>query len=1398
MKKSSFAKGFALMLLVSAVTLFGYNRLLNNQLPYLTLVDEMNDSGKSMILDSSVTSDELSGFLIENGYLEDMQDAKAIAACLTNRVKRLKNGKLNNLGQLNSEAFRIPSEYIDSAGGISLLRRLEISKENIGVKDNDKKEVSDPVYRSSDSASCQITVNIASKAGLNVSGVPVRLKHHFYDKIDDSQPGVIAADSIMASVRTNSDGKAVFYVEPGYYSVVPVEPGYEFGVSKGSTFGELKEGKKYPYSFDKCLHSINSFSSDTFKEIKQDDALTVRSSDDYIQNLKICIGVLLSVWWISFIVIGIYSRKKNDARDMIVIPIVMLLNIISILVLFGMPNPVSDRMLGVDMTIASVIGVCLMTLASFIRVAKIYSNGYGIFNKRIPFEPVSKSIKGLSYLLLSVILMILLSVFGSAPGGSDAKINLFFFQPSELCKLLTVIFMAAFFAENSDAIRKFAEKTNKVTLYLKIRTISSILIAIFIISMMYMVILSDMGPALVLLITFVLMYSFARRDFVQLLAGIASFLATLYLFRQLLPATPAIVTAALTWTTVWIAAGLLWKKTIYESAVFFNLLIVLFMTGSSILNAIGLDHQAARLLARMSMFGEGVWDNNISSGGDQVAQALWGYGSGGFSGQGLGLGNSNLIPAGNTDLFFASIGEQLGFFGLVIVIVCMVAILYRAYVDGKNSGNPFSFYLATGIGSVTIIQFFIISFGSVGLIPLTGIAVPFLSFAKTSLVINLIAVGILIAVSKENAGHYQRLSMQSNKRTLVYGFLSYLLLGGILLYTLAEYMIFNRDETILHTGIFSNSTGFRSYHYNPRIKVLENKLKVESIYDRNGLPLASSSKDEIIAASDNIIGAGVSEIDFYNSIRTKSKRYYPFGMHTFFMVGDYNNKIQWTASINNPYGFNAENIFLSRLRGFNNQNTDTDGRRILNDIDITTYRPNRFLPEIDLSSKRKEMRYDYSQLLPLLKQGIAGHREIKSFDLGSSTAVYLTLDARLQTNLQNRMGEYIVNDRQLSSLTKLRTSVVILDCKTGDLLCSANYPLPQLSLLDSLQTNSIYIYNEKDSARYAYTDRDLGLTYQTHPGSTAKIMTALAGYHKYGNDLANTNYDIDLYEIIENGRIREPYSAVGGKSFRNKVSMTEAIVKSSNCYFINLLAEKKLYSDLGLLFETVGVRLDGHEDRGPVIPYFFYSHMNTGDSTLVKELSYLESQSDLNYSSYKKSGRSGKWYKMNRFHGSADYWGIAYGQGELYASPLNMARIGSIVANDGEYVPTRYELTEPVSRKKIIASGTSRLSDDMMKEADKHRNNGFKLPNGENGVTVLSKTGTPERTWIYINSAGESTEEKPNDGWYLFVIKNQNTNQYLSIAIRMERLGSMGSRTAVRFATEVVLPTLQQNGYQVY
>ena len=145
-----------------------------------------------------------------------------------------------------------------------------------------------------------------------------------------------------------------------------------------------------------------------------------------------------------------------------------------------------------------------------------------------------------------------------------------------------------------------------------------------------------------------------------------------------------------------------------------------------------------------------------------------------------------------------------------------------------------------------------------------------------------------------------------------------------------------------------------------------------------------------------------------------------------------------------------------------------------------------------------------------------------------------------------------------------------------------------------------------------------------------------------------------------------------------------------------------------------------------------------------------------------------------------------------------MARVASIVANDGRYYPTRYDLDEDVRNERIVKTGTSLLKSDMQAEADKHRKSGIRLPGKDEPGRMFSKTGTPERTWIYIDEDGTVVESKPNDGWYICSIYSKTERSPLAIAVRMERLGALGSSAAVRLTAETVLPVLQECGYEIY
>ncbi len=136
--------------------------------------------------------------------------------------------------------------------------------------------------------------------------------------------------------------------------------------------------------------------------------------------------------------------------------------------------------------------------------------------------------------------------------------------------------------------------------------------------------------------------------------------------------------------------------------------------------------------------------------GYQINQALLAIGSGGIFGVGLGhsLQKMNYLPEPVGDSIFAIIGEELGLIGAVALIALFVYFAIRGLRIAKNAPDRFSQLIAVGIVSWIAFQAFINIAAISGLIPLTGIPLPFISYGGTSIIFLMVAVGILLNISK--------------------------------------------------------------------------------------------------------------------------------------------------------------------------------------------------------------------------------------------------------------------------------------------------------------------------------------------------------------------------------------------------------------------------------------------------------------------------------------------------------------------------------------------------------------------------------------------------------------------------------------------------------------------------
>jgi len=169
-----------------------------------------------------------------------------------------------------------------------------------------------------------------------------------------------------------------------------------------------------------------------------------------------------------------------------------------------------------------------------------------------------------------------------------------------------------------------------------------------------------------------------------------------------------------------------------------------------LLNYVFLPHQYERIIAPFSRFFPDVLAP------DRLAAVTWqpnlsvsAISAGGFVGQGLGAGRitqSGGFPALETDFIFAVAGEELGFIGLMVIVLLLVVIIARCIYVGTKSNNPLGMLVCTGIAAMFIVQSIMNIGMALGLLPVIGIPLPFFSYGGSSVVTYFAAAGIVSGI----------------------------------------------------------------------------------------------------------------------------------------------------------------------------------------------------------------------------------------------------------------------------------------------------------------------------------------------------------------------------------------------------------------------------------------------------------------------------------------------------------------------------------------------------------------------------------------------------------------------------------------------------------------------------
>lgn len=1408
MRSRSKALSLIVMLIVSIGILLSFRKLYQVQQPVLENVEQSYIKKRSVCLDKDMPFRTLESMLQAGGFFPDANDARCISRHIVTTLAD-NQFSIKKLGELNQWKYQIPALTASNSNGLTLKALADSSFRKIGVSsDIISMYDSDSIPNVTTSGNSIIEVRIVDyKDESAVPGTIVRLKEHYYedvmvDSINKTHDS-IDRDSILAYAKTDSLGYVRFNVNRGCsYSVLPIKMGFQYGTEKGTVGGVLIKNKE-TYVFKEREHRICMFPGSVYSDIKSSMSMTVRTPKEYINKMMLSLIIFLLSWWLAFVFVAHRDKKMVQQSEIIIIPILMLVSGIGMLAQFSMLNPLTDSLLGYDTACTIALAILLFIILQRLDIVRWYASDYRFFKRhRLLFDPFMGSTYnpvGITYIILAVGLMLALAFFGTSPEGSDAKISLFgLFQPADLCKFLIVIFLAAFFTSREQEIRAFSSYANRVSLFLQVKNIALVCICIFVVCSLYLTVLSDLGSGLICVLVFIVMYTCSRGDIKQLCYGVLSYISLIILAHHFYStALGTVALVSIIWLVGWISLSLITRKVIYESAIFSNLLIFILVAGGPIMKSIPItEHQGQRLIDRTDMTYSGVWENDVEGVGDQVFLAVKSISAGGMLGQGLGKGHPNQTPAFTTDMIVASISEQMGYVVCILLMATYLILAYYGINTAVKSGHKFVYYLVSGITMATVIQWIVIVGATIGIISLTGIPAPFLAFGKSSLLFHILAYSLVISASRYSYGYFTPIdTITSNNRTAFIRI--YCVISIVIAVYGLRYAYIDRNNTIARPGVFVND-GELSVQYDPRINIILDKIEAGDIYDRNGVLIATSSHDKLLEYKSVYLACGIQESMILNEAAKNQRRYYGFGSYLSFVLGDFNNKSLWANSQTSPYGLGIEHRFFSLLRGFDSRKRDMYGNKSQRVIEYRQKRQDRFLPERSNNVRSTITLFDYSPIVELVKDGEDGIAT-RNWNAGRNHRdITLSIDAKLQTILQFRMAEYIANDATLSKKNKLIGSVYIQEVNTGDMLASANYPLPQLDTILYLNSIKQYRYDESNPNTKAITIQD-GCVRQTQCGSTEKVAVALAGMMKNGTAVCDNTYYIYPEEIIERGKVREPNN--------HYVSFEEAVRSSSNCYFVNYGLDNDVFEQLGVLNKIVGIRLDGHENRGRMIPYVFDMDEMTPEleEKYDKEVEFVRSKAIPLYNTYiKMRSEEGLKVRFNAFRGSADWWGWFYGQSTMSASPMNMARVISIIANDGKYVASRYilkigEADVPVANAiDVVPSGTERLLNAMCSEAQKHNDEGCSLPVGVDGIgAFFSKTGTPERGLYTKDNTGNLFYSKPNDGWFIFGLPCLTTNSYLAVAIRLERLGNAGSSVAVKFASEVVIPAIKECGYQI-
>jgi cell division protein FtsW (lipid II flippase)/cell division protein FtsI/penicillin-binding protein 2 len=645
------------------------------------------------------------------------------------------------------------------------------------------------------------------------------------------------------------------------------------------------------------------------------------------------ISIAVVVFMLAFWVAHIVRWRFGGIGDPLLLPVVHLLTGLGMMAMLALRDPLRDPVAMATVAGGIAAGCAIWTALAF-----------------VDFEDPRLRRAVLAPLTAAVGLAIALLMFGSGPTGSNARINLLGFQPVEVVRLLVVFSLAAYFARRWQFLRELsadhgARRGIRRWVRLTPHRAKS----------------ARWGPRLP-----------RWKDVRPLAVSITALLTLFFLQRDLGP--------ALVLSCVFLGLYGVSRARVGLVAAGFAVLAAGFAAGY----ALGFPSTVTRRVA----IALDPWENALP-GGDQIAHALWALSSGGTWGLGPGVGDPQVIPAGHTDLIMAALGEELGYVGFASVAVLFAILVWRLLRIAVRAPGDYTAFLTIGLTLALAVQGLVIVAGMLGLLPLAGVVTPFLSYGRSAMLCNFAALGVCAAIARRRGPARDALIQPTRA-------LGWSLAAAALLIVIraADVQVVHADAFATRANLTQQKDGGYRHQYNPRLTSAARSIVRGTIFDRDGVPLASSKPDEIEKFAPQYQKLG---LDLPQACRSREGRCYPLGGLAFHVVGDATRQTNWAAR-NTSY---AEQDFDERLQGFR----------------------------------------DYSELLPLVRhKGRPAHPAVRRI-LERERSLRLTIDAGLQVRTARALRD------RAGSAAPGRGAAVVIDPATGGLLAAASYPWPDAAEL---------------------------------------------------------------------------------------------------------------------------------------------------------------------------------------------------------------------------------------------------------------------------------------------------------------------------------------------------------------